>query len=76
MAACLDGFEVGQITRPDTENSRKKSIDDPVRAAQENRPYSVNVKEAHKDKDSWQATFDDRENRVIFMIYCAPLSAP
>jgi hypothetical protein len=72
LATRLDSFEVGQITRPDTENSRKKSIDDPVKAAVERRPYSVNVKEAHKDKDSWQASFDDRENRVVFMIYCNP----
>ncbi len=72
LAARLDSFEVGQITRPDTENSRKKSIDDPVKAFVEGRPYSVNVKEAHKDKDSWQASFDDRENRVVFMIYCNP----
>lgn len=72
LATRLDSFEIGQITRPDTENSRKKSIDDPVKAAVERRPYSVNVKEAHKDKDSWQASFDDRENRVVFMIYCNP----
>jgi hypothetical protein len=72
LAARLDSFEVGQITRPETENSRKKSIDDPVKAFVEGRPYSVNVKEAHKDKDSWQASFDDKENRVVFMIYCNP----
>jgi hypothetical protein len=72
LATRLDSFEIGQITRPDTENSRKKSIDDPVKAAVERRPYSVNVKEARKDKDSWQASFDDRENRVVFMIYCNP----
>jgi hypothetical protein len=72
LAARMDSFEVGQITRPDTENSRKKSIDDPFKAFVEGRPYSVNVKEAHKDKDSWQASFDDRENRVVFMIYCNP----
>lgn len=70
LANRLDVFVVGQINRPDTENSRKKGIDDPARAATENRPYSVNVKD--KTKDSWQAAFDDRGNRVIFMIYCTP----
>ena len=68
----LDSFEVGQISTPKTDNSRKKSIYDPVKAFVEGRPYSVNVKETHKDKDSWQASFDDRENRVVFMIYCNP----
>ena len=72
LAARLDSFEVGQITTPKTDNSRKKSIYDPVKAFVEGRPYSVNVKETHKDKDSWQASFDDRENRVVFMIYCNP----
>jgi hypothetical protein len=68
----LDSFEVGQISTPKTDNSRKKSIYDPVKAFVEGRPYSVNVKETHKDKDSWQASIDDRENRVVFMIYCNP----
>ena len=72
LAARLDSFEVGQISTPKTDNSRKKSIYDPVKAFVEGRPYSVNVKETHKDKDSWQASFDDRENRVVFMIYCNP----
>jgi hypothetical protein len=70
LASRLDGFAFGQINRPDTENSRKKGVDDPAKAALENRPYSVNVKD--KSKDSWQAALDDRGNRVIFMIYCTP----
>jgi hypothetical protein len=70
LANRLDSFVVGQISRPNTESSRKKGIDDPAKAAIENRPYSVNVKD--KDKDSWQAALDDRGNRVIFIIYCTP----
>ena len=66
----IDGFEVGQITRPLTEGSRKRSVDDPVRAAQQNKCYTINV--ADKIQDSWQAILDDRGLQVIFMIYCSP----
>lgn len=72
IATRLDSFVVGQITRPIKDGARKRSIDAPVKSAFEGKPYSVNVVTKHKDKDSWQAVFDDRENRVIFMIYCDP----
>ena len=62
-------FVIGQISRPDTEGSRKRNIDDPVNAALNNKKYSVNVKD--KEKNSWQAVLDDRGNRVIFIIYCS-----
>ena len=70
LAGRIDGFDVGQITRPLTEGSRKRSIDDPVRAAQQNKCYTINV--ADKIQDSWQAVLDDRGLQVIFMIYCSP----
>ena len=72
IATRLDSFEVGQITRPQTHGARERNIDAPVKSALEGKPYSVNVVTKHKDKDSWQAVFDDKENRVIFMIYCDP----
>jgi hypothetical protein len=65
----IDTFEVGQITRPQTEGSRKRNIDDPVNAANNNRVYSLNVKD--KTKNMWQAVLDDIGERVIFMIYCS-----
>ena len=68
----IDSFKVGQITRPDTDGSRKRNIDDPVNAAISNRGFIVNIKETYKEDDSWQAVFDDKNNRVIFMIYCDP----
>lgn len=70
LAGRIDGFEVGQITRPSTEGSRKRNVDDPVRAAQQNKCYTINV--ADKIQDSWQAVLDDRGLQVIFMIYCSP----
>jgi len=69
LAERIKTFAVGQISRPDTEGSRKRNIDDPVNAALNNKKYSLNVKD--KEKNSWQAVFDDRGNRVIFMIYCS-----
>jgi hypothetical protein len=72
LAERIDGFEVGQITRPLSEGSRKRNIDDPFLHAQNNKSYIVNVKEEIKDKDSWQAVFDDKGMRIIFMIYCKP----
>jgi hypothetical protein len=72
LAARIDGFEVGQITRPDSVGSRKRNIDDPVNAAQNGRPYILNLKEDLKDKDSWQAVFDDNGMRIIFILYCSP----
>jgi hypothetical protein len=72
LAERIDGFEVGQITRPGTDGARKRNIDDPVNAAQNGKPYIVNVKEDQKDKDSWQAVFDDKYERIIFMLYCEP----
>jgi len=72
LADRVDGFEIGQITTPETVGSRKRNIDDPINANLTNRPFTINVKEAHKDKDSWQAVFDNTGNRVIFMIYCNP----
>jgi hypothetical protein len=70
LAERIDGFEVSQITRPDSEGSRKRNIDDPVKAAQNNKLFSLNVK--HKDKDSWQAVFDDNGMQIIFILYCNP----
>jgi hypothetical protein len=70
LADRIDGFDVGQITRPVTEGSRKRSVDDPVRAAQQNKCFTINV--ADKIQDSWQAVLDDRGLQVIFMIYCSP----
>lgn len=72
LAERIDGFEVGQITRPMTTGARKRNIDDPVNAAQNGRSYIVNLKEDLKDKDSWQAAFDDEDMRIIFMLYCEP----
>jgi len=70
LATRLDSFEIQQITRPVTEKSRKKSIYDPVNAATNLKPYAVNVTD--KSKNTWQATLDDKENRVVFIIYCEP----
>jgi len=70
LAERIDGFEVGQITRPDSPESRGINIDYPVTAAQNNKPYIGNVK--HKKKDSWQAAFDDKGEQIIFMLYCNP----
>ena len=70
IADRIKTFEVGQITRPQEDGARKRNIDDTVNAALSNKPYTINVKD--KTKDSWQAVFDDRNNRVVFMIYCAP----
>jgi len=70
LATRIDEFEIGQITRPNTDGSRKRNIDDPVNAFESNRSSSVNVKD--KSKNSWQAAFDDKDNRIIFMIYCNP----
>lgn len=72
LAERIDGFEVGQITRPGTDGARKRNIDDPVNASLNGKPYIVNVKEDQKDKDSWQAVFDDINMRIIFMLYCEP----
>lgn len=72
LAERIDGFEVGQITRPGTDGARKRNIDDPVNASLNGKPYIVNVKEDQKDKDSWQAVFDDINMRIIFMLYCNP----
>lgn len=72
LAERIDGFEVGQITRPLTDGSRKRNVDDLVNAALNGKPYIVNVKEDQKDKDSWQAVFDDINMRIIFMLYCDP----
>jgi hypothetical protein len=72
LAERIDGFEVGQITRPLTDGARKRNIDDLVNAALNGKPYIVNVKEDQKDKDSWQAVFDDKDMRIIFMLYCDP----
>jgi len=66
----IDGFDIGQISRPHTEGSRKRSVDDPVRASQQNKCYTINV--ANKIQNSWQAVLDDIGLRVIFMIYCSP----
>ena len=68
IADRIDGFEVGQITKPTTNGARKRNIDGPVNASLNGRLYSVNVKD--RNKDSWQAIFDNIEMRVIFMIYC------
>ncbi len=70
LATRIDEFEIGQITRPNTDGSRKRNIDDPVNAFNCNQTCSINVKD--KSKNSWQAVFDDKDNRVIFMIYCNP----
>jgi len=72
LAERIDGFEVGQITRPGTDGARKRNIHDPVNAALNGKPYIINVKEDQKDKDSWQAVFDDINMRIIFMLYCEP----
>ena len=72
LAERIDGFEVGQITRPGSDGARKRNIDDPVNASLNGKPYIVNVKEDQKDKDSWQAVFDDVGQRIIFMLYCNP----
>ena len=70
LAERMDGFEVGQITTPETVGSRKRFIGDPISAYLSNRPFIISVKEEHKDKDSWQAVFDSEGSRVIFMLYC------
>jgi hypothetical protein len=67
IADRVDTFEVLQITRPDSEGSRKRNIQDPVNAFRENKPFTINVKD--KTKDSWQAIFDDRDQQIIFIMY-------
>ena len=72
LAERIDRFEVGQTITPNTVGSRKRNIDDPINAYTRNRPYSVNVTAALRDKDSWQAVFDRNGIRIIFMLYCDP----
>jgi hypothetical protein len=72
LADRLDEFDVRQITRPGTESSRKKNIDDTVNAARRNQPYCININIGYRDKNSWQGILDDRDNQVIFILYCDP----
>jgi hypothetical protein len=72
LAERIDGFEVGQITRPVSKDSRKKNIDEPINAAKNGNPYIMNLNEELKKKDSWQAAFDEKGEQIIFMIYCNP----
>lgn len=72
LADRLDEFDVRQITRPGTESSRKKNIDDTVNAARRNQSYCINININYRDKNSWQGILDDRDNRVIFILYCDP----
>ena len=42
----IDTFNIGQITKPSTDGSRKRNIDDPYNAYVNNRPYTINVRNA------------------------------
>jgi hypothetical protein len=64
-----------QTTVPKSVNSYKKHIEDPVRNAENNKPFSVDVHEEHRAIDNWQLFIDDRENRVVITIWHGTKSA-
>ena len=59
--------ECVQITMPDSDNSYKKQIVDIVKAAKDNKIFSISLK--NKEIDNWQVFIDNREKRLCFVLW-------
>lgn len=57
-----------QITMPNEENSRKKHIEDPINAINNNKPFNVDI---NKDKHNniWQGFIDNKEKSIIITVH-------
>lgn len=67
----LSSLKKKQITQPKVENQKsiKKHIDDFVRAAEENRKYSIDIDKEEKEQDLYQIFLDSQHHRYIISIY-------
>jgi hypothetical protein len=64
-----NNYKAKQISRPGTDNAYKKNVTDVVKAVRDSRKYILNLSVSEKQDNSWQAVLDDRENRVIILVY-------
>ncbi len=69
MADQLDLYDVKQIQLPKTDGSYKRNVIDPIKASENGRKYILNLTAEEKTQNIWQAVLDEREQRIIFMIY-------
>ncbi len=58
-----------QITEPETQNARKKQIEDLVSGANENKEKVISIKKDNKNKDVFQIFMDNQEKRLIVTRY-------
>ena len=65
-----------QFTHPTADISYKKHILDLVNAKMKNNKFTVDLKKEDKDKNSWQAYIDSRENRICILVWCIDESYP
>lgn len=70
MREMVEGFECTQITAPKADKSYKKTVEAALKAARENKKFTfLQISEEDRMKNSWQAIFDTRGNRLIFAMY-------
>jgi len=70
MREMVEDFECTQITAPKAEKSYKKTVEAALKAARENKKFTfLQISEEDRMKNSWQAIFDSRGNRLIFAMY-------
>ena len=58
-----------QITQPETENARKKQIDDLIAGSDMNRKKTISIKKINKQKDVFQIFMDNQCKRLIVTRY-------
>lgn len=58
-----------QITEPETQNARKKQIEDLVTGANENKEKVISIKKDNKNKDVFQIFMDNQEKRLVVTRY-------
>jgi hypothetical protein len=57
----LDTYIKGEISHPNTDNSYKKHIYDPYNAHINNKPFSIDIQQKHKNKNIWMAFIDNEK---------------
>lgn len=65
----INRYNCKQISIPESENSYKKHILDPIKWAMEKKRGMLDFTPDEKKTNIWQAFIDERKNRIIVIIY-------
>ena len=67
--ASIDKYDIHQITNPKVGSSYKRHITDLVNAANENKPFKIDIDDEEDSQNFYNCYIDSKENRLCIMVW-------